>query len=74
MTSAISRTGKDGDEWLPHRIAAVAAAPGQPVSIRQAAASDRPSLAKMLARCSDQTRARRFHKWVHCFDDAPSQD
>ncbi len=23
----------------------------------------------MLARCSDQTRARRFHKYVHCFPE-----
>jgi N-acetylglutamate synthase-like GNAT family acetyltransferase len=64
-----SRTGKDGDEWLPHRIGALAAAPGPPVHIRQATASDRPALAGMLARCSKQTRERRFHKYVCCFPE-----
>jgi len=64
-----SPVGKDGDEWLPRRIAAPAATPGPPVIIRQAVASDRPALAEMLARCSDQTRARRFHKYVRCFPE-----
>ncbi len=62
-------TGKDGDQWLPHRIAVPCAAPGLPVLIRQVAAGDRPALAEMLARCSDQTRAQRLHKYVHCFPE-----
>jgi len=56
-----SRTGKDNDATLPARIAARAAAPDPPVRIRQATASDRPALAQMVARCSEQTLARRFH-------------
>ena len=67
--SQASSTGKDGDQWLPHRIAATSAAPGPPVLIRQVAAGDRPALAEMLARCSDQTRQRRFHKYVSYFTD-----
>jgi N-acetylglutamate synthase-like GNAT family acetyltransferase len=37
---------------------------GPPVRIRQAAASDRPALAQMVARCSEQTMVRRFHNNV----------
>jgi N-acetylglutamate synthase-like GNAT family acetyltransferase len=68
VSPTASRVGKDGDEWLPQRIAA-AAASGPPVHIRQATASDRPALAEMLARCSEQTRALRFHKYVRCFPE-----
>jgi GNAT superfamily N-acetyltransferase len=67
--SQASSTGKDGDQWLPHRIAVPSAAPALPVLIRQVAAGDRPALAEMLARCSDQTRERRFHKYVRCFPE-----
>ena len=69
MSPPTSSVGKDSDEWLPDRIAVLAAAPGPPVRIRQAAASDRPALAQMLARCSEQTLARRFHKYVRCFPE-----
>jgi N-acetylglutamate synthase-like GNAT family acetyltransferase len=55
-----SRTGKDSDGTLPNRIAVLAGAPVPPVPIRQAATSDRPALAKMVARCSEQTLVRRF--------------
>jgi GNAT superfamily N-acetyltransferase len=67
--SQASSTGKDGDQRLPHRIAVPSAAPGLPVLIRQVAAGDRTALAEMLARCSDQTRERRFHKYVRCFPE-----
>ena len=69
MSPRTSRAGKDSDAWLPDRIAALAGAPDAPVRIRPAAASDRPALAQMLARCSDLTRARRFHKYVRCFPE-----
>jgi N-acetylglutamate synthase-like GNAT family acetyltransferase len=59
-----SRTGKDGDGWLPDRIAALAVESSPLVSIRPAAASDRPALAQMVARCSEQTLVRRFHNYV----------
>jgi hypothetical protein len=59
-----SRTGKDDDGLLPDRLAAMASAPGPIVQIRQAAVSDRPALAQMVARCSEQTLVRRFHKHV----------
>ena len=36
-------------------------APSPPVRIRRAAPSDRPALAQMVVRCSEQTLARRFH-------------
>jgi N-acetylglutamate synthase-like GNAT family acetyltransferase len=64
-----SRVGKDSDAWLPDQVAAVAGGPGARVRIRQAAASDRPALTQMLARCSEQTRARRFHTYVHRFPE-----
>jgi hypothetical protein len=67
--SQASSTGKDGDQWLPHRIAMPSAAPALPVLIRQVTADDRPALAEMLARCSDQTRERRFHKYVRCLPE-----
>ncbi len=40
-----------------------------PVQIRRAAADDRPALVDMLTRCSDQTRTRRFHKFVRAFPE-----
>ena len=72
MSPITSPVGKDGDESLPDRIAAAAAAAGArvaPVIIRPAAASDRPALAEMLTRCSGQTRAQRFHKFLPCFPE-----
>ncbi|HET7018205.1 MAG TPA: GNAT family N-acetyltransferase [Streptosporangiaceae bacterium] len=42
---------------------------GLPVHIRRAVAGDRPALTEMLTRCSDQTRARRFHKFVRSFPE-----
>ncbi len=66
--SQASSTGMDGDHWLPHQTAAPSA-PGLPVLIRQVVADDRPALAEMLARCSDQTREQRFHKYVPCFPE-----
>jgi GNAT superfamily N-acetyltransferase len=67
--SQASSTAKDGDQWLAHRVAVPSAAPRMPVLIRRVAAGDRPALAEMLARCSDQTRERRFHKYVGCFPE-----
>ena len=72
MSPVTSPVGKDGDESLPHRIAALAGAPGlpgAPVTIRPVATSDRAALAEMLTRCSSQTRALRFHKFVRCFPE-----
>jgi len=38
-------------------------------SVRQAAAGDRPALERMLARCTRQTRYRRFHGPVKVFPE-----
>jgi len=38
-------------------------------SVRQAAAGDRPALERMLARCTGQTRYRRFHGPVKVFPE-----
>jgi N-acetylglutamate synthase-like GNAT family acetyltransferase len=59
-----SRTAKDSDGTLPDRIAAPAAATGPPVRVQQATASDRPALAQMVSRCSEQTLVRRFHSYL----------
>lgn len=69
VNPAASRTGKDGDEWLPYQITTPRTPGGPPVNIRHATASDRQALAKMMARCSEQTRTRRFHKYVRCFPE-----
>lgn len=67
--SEASSTGKDGDQWLPHRVGAASSALGPPVLIRQVAAGDRPVLTEMLARCSDRTRERRFHRYVSYYPE-----
>lgn len=64
-----TRVGKDADRQLPQRVTAPPPAASPLVSIRQATASDRPAVAEMLERCSKQTRARRFHKYVRCFPE-----
>jgi GNAT superfamily N-acetyltransferase len=38
-------------------------------AVRQAAAGDRPALERMLARCTGQTRYRRFHGPVNVFPE-----
>lgn len=67
--SQASSTGKDGDQFLPYQIAVPSAAPGPRVRIRPVVAGDWPALAEMLARCSDQTHERRFHKYVRFFPE-----
>lgn len=47
----------------------VAGPGGGEVAVRRAAERDRAALAQMLARCSSQTRYRRFHGHVKAFPD-----
>jgi GNAT superfamily N-acetyltransferase len=40
-----------------------------PFLVRRAVERDRPALAQMLVRCSDETRCRRFHGHVNAFPE-----
>jgi N-acetylglutamate synthase-like GNAT family acetyltransferase len=67
----------DANEPLPrparsprpaHEVRAVASY-GSPFHIRRALRNDRSRLIEMLARCTDNTRQRRFHKYVRSFPE-----